>query len=217
MLASKYAPYYKQQQHLVQQRTEPKPPHYNNTQSASPNQVIDYSTYLVDVSVTLLQTATNSSENARTLVDKIRCLYKTSRVSYSILLVALIYLLRYIQMRQPHQQPIILQFTKGHRLMAVCVMLACKFVQDRNASNESWAGLAGCSLEEFNAEEETLLRCIEYRMWITKAVFERWTEFLFRRDLLQSYCKSPYQGFDPLPTSHQLPPGSFPSRKRPIK
>lgn len=159
--------------------------------SAPKRDKVEHSDYLVSISATLLQNITKGRagiyEDQELLIQEIRKIYRDSRVSYSVLLVALVYLLRFIQTGNGTQDAELFALLRstnrfrslGGRMIAVSLVLACKFLQDKNASNEAWAGLASCSLTDFNAAEELFLRAIDYRVWVTKAVFDRWTCLLF--------------------------------------
>lgn len=166
-------------------------------------QCFDYGSYLVDVSCMMLS---NLCLNVKK--DLIRGLFKQSRVSYSILLVSLIYLLRYIQLKQINQQFSSLK-SNGHdsglRLMTTCLVLACKFVQDRNASNEAWASLAHCSVDDLNDEERLVLNGLQYRLWVTEKVFSKWTQYLFKRDNLTNYLlDKPNRFYSPPPSPYNI-------------
>ncbi|CAG8576792.1 6771_t:CDS:2 [Cetraspora pellucida] len=68
--------------------------------------------------------------------------------------------------------------TCGRRMFLVSLIVASKYLQDRNYSNRAWAKISGLPVHEVNANEVCFLKLIDYNLFITEDVFKRWSSFL---------------------------------------
>jgi hypothetical protein len=120
---------------------------------------------------------------------------RRSRTSYSTLQVALYYLI----VIRPHL-PVLntdctglptseIQLVRakqcGRRMFLAALILASKYLQDRNYSARAWSKISGLSIQEINVNEMAFLKAIDWKLHISEAVFQKWT------DLVLKYTTSP--------------------------
>lgn len=106
---------------------------------------------------------------------------RRSKTSYSTLQVALWYLML-LKCQLPKTD-----FTKeqgqstcramqcGRRMFLAALMLASKYLQDRNYSTRAWSKISGLRVCEINENEMKYLQAINYKLHITKDVFDNWS------------------------------------------
>ncbi|KAL1925174.1 uncharacterized protein VTP21DRAFT_57 [Calcarisporiella thermophila] len=118
---------------------------------------------------------------------------RRSRTSLPTFVLAVLYLFRAkgcIDAQQPQQAPPPPPgdpIRCGHRMMVAAIILANKFLQDRNYSNRAWAKITGMTVAEINLVETTLLRLVDYRLFVNADVYERWSALLVSQtELLKS-------------------------------
>ncbi|CAK7268808.1 PHO85 cyclin-5 [Sporothrix epigloea] len=109
---------------------------------------------------------------------------RRSRASYSTLQVALYYLVL-IKPRLPCQDSSSNK-TKtsqacramqcGRRMFLAALILASKYLQDRNYSSRAWSKISGLSTAEINQNESAFLHAINWRLHVTSEVYNRWIE-----------------------------------------
>lgn len=66
----------------------------------------------------------------------------------------------------------------GRRMFMSALMLAAKYLQDRNFSVKAWAKISGLSCLEINKNEKAYLQSIEYRLHLKKEHFENWSQIV---------------------------------------
>ncbi|KAF8931377.1 hypothetical protein BGZ58_007664 [Dissophora ornata] len=66
----------------------------------------------------------------------------------------------------------------GRRTFLASLMVASKYLQDRNYSNKAWAKISGLSIKEINANELIFLKLIDYSLFVSHDTFMRWTALL---------------------------------------
>lgn len=122
---------------------------------------------------------------------------RRSRTSYSTLQTALFYLFRI----KPHITPISRRAdypltptseyppdvnqcqnndpaTCGRRMFLAALIVASKYLQDRNYSNRAWSKISGLHVNEINANEICFLKLIDYNLFIAEDIFKRWSSLL---------------------------------------
>ena len=112
---------------------------------------------------------------------------RRSRTSYSTLQVALYYLIC-IKDRVPaldfeertDDRPGARALHCGRRMFLAGLILASKYLQDRNYSARAWSKISGLTPAEINANEMAFLEAIRWRLHVTEAAFQRWTELMLR-------------------------------------
>lgn len=124
---------------------------------------------------------------------------RRSKTSYSTLQVALWYLML-LKCQLPNTD-----FTKeqgqstcramqcGRRMFLAALMLASKYLQDRNYSTRAWSKISGLRVCEINENEMKYLQAIDYKLHITKEAFDQWSRVVLT-----------------LSKVSKLKPGSFP-------
>ena len=78
-------------------------------------------------------------------------------------------------------------------IFVTALMLASKYLNDRNASNSAWSRISGIPLETLNKMEMKLLSFIEYKLHVEVDLFDRWIKFLFQPTKLANYFNSEQQ------------------------
>jgi hypothetical protein len=72
-------------------------------------------------------------------------------------------------------------------LFVTSLMLASKYLNDRNASNSAWSRISGIPLDVLNKMEMKLLSFIEYKLHVEVDLFDRWIKFLFQPNRVLNY------------------------------
>ncbi|KAI1100854.1 hypothetical protein F4804DRAFT_32201 [Jackrogersella minutella] len=113
---------------------------------------------------------------------------RRSRTSYSTLQVALYYLI----LIKPHvpkhdftmEQPDDIHANRvlqcGRRMFLAALILASKYLQDRNYSARAWSKISGLATQEINQNEMAFLVAVKWKLHITDDVFKRWTEIVLK-------------------------------------
>ncbi len=129
----------------------------------------------------------NSSSNGSYLLPLRTFIQETlrrSRASYSTLQVALYYLLlikprlpsQNFTMEQSHDSHGCRALQCGRRMFLASLILASKYLQDRNYSARAWSKISGLSTAEINQNETAFLHAVNWRLHITNEVYNRWIE-----------------------------------------
>ncbi|KAF2207495.1 hypothetical protein CERZMDRAFT_51103, partial [Cercospora zeae-maydis SCOH1-5] len=113
---------------------------------------------------------------------------KRSRTSYSTLQVALYYLVLIrphlpetdFTMEQTMDCPAERALMCGRRMFLAALILASKYLQDRNYSAKAWSKMSGLRVSEINANERNFLSKINWKLHIPKPAFEKWQEIVLR-------------------------------------
>ncbi|KAF9551488.1 hypothetical protein EC957_008157 [Mortierella hygrophila] len=66
----------------------------------------------------------------------------------------------------------------GRRMFLAALILASKFQQDRTYSNKAWSKISGLPVAEINLNEITFLTLIDYRLFVSQTVFQKWVTIL---------------------------------------
>ncbi|KAK5115036.1 hypothetical protein LTR62_001733 [Meristemomyces frigidus] len=113
---------------------------------------------------------------------------RRSRTSYSTLQVALYYLIlikpfvpkRDFTMEQGSECLANRALMCGRRMFLSALILASKYLQDRNYSAKAWSKMSGLPVKEINANERTYLDRIHWKLHIAETVFKRWTDVVLK-------------------------------------
>ncbi|TAQ83299.1 hypothetical protein B7494_g8375 [Chlorociboria aeruginascens] len=113
---------------------------------------------------------------------------RRSRTSYSTLQVALYYLILIkphvpkhdFTMEQPDDTHSIRALQCGRRMFLSALILASKYLQDRNYSARAWSKISGLNTLEINQNEMAFLLAVDWRIHIADAVFQRWTDIVLK-------------------------------------
>ncbi|KAL2249013.1 cyclin-U4-1-like [Sesamum indicum] len=109
-------------------------------------------------------------------------IYKYANCSPSCLVVAYIYIDRFVQ-----KQPLlpISSFTV-HRLLIASVLVSAKFMDDMFYNNAYYAKVGGISTAEMNLLEMDFLFGLGFQLSVSPSTFQTYCSFLQREMLLQS-------------------------------
>ncbi|RFU26746.1 hypothetical protein B7463_g9591, partial [Scytalidium lignicola] len=113
---------------------------------------------------------------------------RRSRTSYSTLQVALYYLILIkphvpkhdFTMEQPEDVHSNRALQCGRRMFLAALILASKYLQDRNYSARAWSKISGLNTLEINQNETAFLLAVNWRLHITEVVFQRWTDIVLK-------------------------------------
>lgn len=113
---------------------------------------------------------------------------KRSRTSYSTLQVALYYLILIkshvpkhdFTMEQSEDVHSFRALQCGRRMFLAALILASKYLQDRNYSSRAWSKISGLNTQEINQNEIAFLLAVNWRLHITDEVFQRWTDIVLK-------------------------------------
>jgi hypothetical protein len=105
------------------------------------------------------------------------------KTSYSTLQVALYYIVLLKNHVPPHD------FTQeqwrrrteiqcGRQMFLSALILAAKYLQDKNYSTSVWGKITGLDASEINRNERVFVTAIDYRLHITKETFQNWTQLV---------------------------------------
>ncbi len=140
---------------------------------------------------------------------------RRSRSSYSTLQVALYYLILVrpeipanldftMEQRLPEGSTRYDDYTIrvlqcGRRMFLAALILASKYLQDRNFSARAWSKISGLSVSELNQNERSFLHAVNFELHITEEVFNRWTDVVMKLTppgppSLPGRCHSPEYG-----------------------
>ncbi|KAI8990817.1 hypothetical protein BDF20DRAFT_841022 [Mycotypha africana] len=121
----------------------------------------------------------------------IREILSRSKASYSMLQLALFYILRikgpitmYIKHQQ--QQPPANQQSNINnvvycrkRMFIAALMAAAKFLNDKNFKNKTWATLANLDVKEINRAEIIFLKLMDYQLYVSQHMYDTWVRLLY--------------------------------------
>ncbi|KAL8790640.1 MAG: hypothetical protein Q9213_000488 [Squamulea squamosa] len=121
----------------------------------------------------------------RTFVQEV---LRRSRTSYSTLQVALYYLILIqsclprhdFTMEQHEDSPACRAMQCGRRMFLASLILASKYLQDRNYSARAWSKISGLKACEINANEIAFLTAVHWKLHIPEPVFQRWTDVVLK-------------------------------------
>ena len=132
---------------------------------------------------------------------------RRSRTSYSTLQVALYYLILIkphvpkhdFTMEQPDESHSVRALQCGRRMFLSALILASKYLQDRNYSARAWSKISGLNTVEINQNEMAFLLAVNWKIHIADSVFQRWTEIV----LMYTPNQPPSPGASSLPIFDQ--------------
>jgi hypothetical protein len=113
---------------------------------------------------------------------------RRSRTSYSTLQVALYYLIKIkphvpthdFTKEQSREQSSLRAMQCGRRMFLAALILASKYLQDRNYSARAWSKISGLNTLEINQNELMFLKAVGWRLHIDEATFQRWTDLVLK-------------------------------------
>lgn len=121
----------------------------------------------------------------RTFVQEV---LKRSKTSYSTLQVALYYLILIqscipkhdFTMEQSEDSPSCRAMQCGRRMFLAALILASKYLQDRNFSARAWSKISGLRSCEINQNERAFLKAVNWKLHMPEPVFQRWVNIVLK-------------------------------------
>lgn len=113
---------------------------------------------------------------------------RRSRTSFSTLQVALYYLILIkshvpgydFTMEQLDDTSSSRALQCGRRMFLAALILASKYLQDRNYSARAWSRISGLKTEEINTNEMAFLHAVAWKLHVPEALFEKWQDILIK-------------------------------------
>jgi hypothetical protein len=113
---------------------------------------------------------------------------RRSRTSFSTLQVALYYLILIkshvpkfdFTMEQREDSLSCRALQCGRRMFLAALILASKYLQDRNYSARAWSRISGLKTEEINTNEMAFLKAVNWKLHVPESLFERWQDILIK-------------------------------------
>ncbi len=151
----------------------------------------DSSTQIVEAIWPLSSAACRPEPGIKTVLPLRTFIQETlrrSRTSYSTLQVALYYLIlikphvpkHNFTMEQPEDRHADRALQCGRRMFLAALILASKYLQDRNYSARAWSKISGLNTNEINQNEISFLLAVNWKLHIAEDVFQRWTEIVLK-------------------------------------
>ncbi|KAF4448208.1 hypothetical protein F53441_8369 [Fusarium austroafricanum] len=153
--------------------------------------LVDSSTQIVEAIWPLSSVACRNELGSRAILPLRTFIQETlrrSRTSYSTLQVALYYLIlikphvpkHNFTMEQPEDRHADRALQCGRRMFLAALILASKYLQDRNYSARAWSKISGLHTQEINQNEIAFLHAVNWKMHIVDEVFQRWTDIVLK-------------------------------------
>ncbi len=144
---------------------------------------------------------TSYAHNVLPLQDFITETLRRSKTSYSTLQVAMYYLVllkaclpRCDFTQEQSSIPADRRSMQcGRRMFLSALMLASKFLQDRNYSTRAWGKITGLPTCEINTNELKFLEAVDWKLHVSKERFERWSHAVI------ALSSPPKPGISPIP------------------
>eukprot|EP00127_Corallochytrium_limacisporum_P000774 Clim_evm60s25 gene=Clim_evmTU60s25 len=73
--------------------------------------------------------------------------------------------------------------TCGHCIVSVCLLLALKYLSDRQYGNIYWSAFVGLTVKDFNRMEGFILSLLSYNLFVSEDEFSRWADMSQREAL----------------------------------
>jgi hypothetical protein len=156
-----------------QQQQQLTPPQFSDTscqdKSIMIDRIIDASAGIID---SIFYASNRIRENRMISTSRFICeILKRSGASYSMLQLALFYLFRIKKL-------VALPIYCGRRMFLAALMLASKYLNDKNYKNKTWAAIACLDVKEINAAEMIFLKLIDYQLHVNKPLYDNWISVL---------------------------------------
>lgn len=156
-----------------------------------PNDCLDSSAQIVEAIWPLSSIVCRTEMGAKGVLPLRTFIQETlrrSRTSYSTLQVALYYLILIkshipqhdFTMEQPEDDNCVRALQCGRRMFLAALILASKYLQDRNYSARAWSKICGLNTVEINQNETAFLLAVNWKLHITEAVFQKWSDIMLR-------------------------------------
>ncbi|RSL60358.1 hypothetical protein CEP54_006815 [Fusarium duplospermum] len=153
--------------------------------------LVDSSTQIVEAIWPLSSVVCRSELGSKAVLPLRTFIQETlrrSRTSYSTLQVALYYLIlikphvptHNFTTEQPEDRHADRALQCGRRMFLAALILASKYLQDRNYSARAWSKISGLNTHEINQNEIAFLLAVNWKLHIADEVFQRWTDIVLK-------------------------------------
>ncbi|KAF4504168.1 hypothetical protein G6O67_008355 [Ophiocordyceps sinensis] len=153
--------------------------------------LVDSSTQIVEAVWPLSVVVCRNEPGSKTVLPLRTFIQETlrrSRTSYSTLQVALYYLIlikshvpkHNFTTEQPDDRIVDRVLQCGRRMFLSALILASKYLQDRNYSARAWSRISGLNTHEINQNEMAFLLAVNWKLHIADDVFHRWTDIVLK-------------------------------------
>lgn len=123
---------------------------------------------------------------------------RRSKTSYSTLQIALYYLIllkQCLPVQTAADKSGCRAMQCGRRMFLTSLILASKYLQDRNYSARAWSKISGLPLKEINENERRFLSIVSWDLHVPKSTFENWSKIVLqvcrRSQEVNGSCRSP--------------------------
>lgn len=79
----------------------------------------------------------------------------------------------------------------GRRMFLAALVLASKYLQDRNYSTRAWGKISGLQVSEINTNERVFLSAVNWKLHIPEPLFQRWERIVLKYSPSASPSKTP--------------------------
>lgn len=143
-----------------------------------------------------VEAATRQGGNVLPLEIFITETLRRSKTSYSTLQIALYYLIL-LKQCLPSQSVADKSGCRamqcGRRMFLTSLILASKYLQDRNYSARAWSKISGLPLKEINENERRFLSIVNWDLHVPKSTFENWSKIVLQvcrrsQDVISAGC-----------------------------
>ncbi|KAJ3201744.1 hypothetical protein HDU67_001083 [Dinochytrium kinnereticum] len=73
------------------------------------------------------------------------------------------------------------EHTCGRRMFLAALMVASKYLQDKNYSNRAWSKISGLPLDQVNTNEQRFLEAVGYELYVNQKTFGVWSSALIAK------------------------------------
>ncbi|KAF4984297.1 hypothetical protein FZEAL_509 [Fusarium zealandicum] len=153
--------------------------------------LVDSSTHIVEAIWPLSSVVCRNELGSKAVLPLRTFIQETlrrSRTSYSTLQVALYYLIlikphvprHNFTTEQPDDRHADRALQCGRRMFLAALILASKYLQDKNYSARAWSKISGLNTQEINQNEIAFLLAVNWKLHIADEVFQRWTDIVLK-------------------------------------
>ena len=130
----------------------------------------------------------NTDQNLIGLRTFVQEVLRRSKTSYSTLLVAIYYLVVVMSglpkddftMEQKIDSDGFRAMQCGRRMFLAALILASKYLQDRNYSTRAWSKISGLKVTEINTNERAFLAAVNWKLHMPEPLFQRWERIVLK-------------------------------------
>jgi hypothetical protein len=139
---------------------------------------------LADVTVSVLEYTWPEDEFKKlSLSIFVKEILRRSKTSYTLLLLALLYMLRTkyevdCKRRRRSKGQLRKRASIGRKYLLASLILAGKYLQDANYSMHTWSKLSGLSRSSIVRIERDMLSLLDFRLHVDVELYESWSKFV---------------------------------------